>query len=359
MDIIPFPLIAIIIICFALVMLYRFFDDEFKDRFPGLMVVALLLMSSCAREFTLPFDGLYFGRDVCNDSNPCTMDIYFWKLQQNHDTTFYCNNSMIADCDTTSYCDTVNCDDNTFCTNDWCDTIRQICQQQYACDDGDACTNDDCEGIYCIYEPINCNDTDNCTNDICAGGVCINITVNCDDGRSCTMDACVPQDGICENVDTCTIVPPCDTVPDPNYYDPTFGDSYCKLIICGQNTVRSCNDGDPCTNDYCVEGLRECVNSDVNCDDGSDCVNTGTCWCDNGYCVYGSGKRIAVEEVKRMQAEQNFVTESFLYSIEGKLLALILRDQVKEFAMLFAHSDYPSGMYLLKSGSRTTRLIKP
>lgn len=329
-------------------------------------LLLLLVLNSCTREFTLPFDGLYIGNqdstNVCNDNNPCTLDFITWKVNtethEHYDSV--CYNALVDSC-VINRCDTLDCDDGSFCTDDWCDTTDQTCTHQFSCNDGDPCTRDECAGWYCVYHPFDCDDDNACTNDYCLNGVCqYNNFVNCDDGNPCTSDKCNRKDGYCQNVDTCEVnLCTFDTI-----LDPAHNGNWCKVIVCEmvngvattRNAARDCNDGDACTNDYCLE-YSHCLHPEVNCDDGSDCVNQGTCRCEDGYCIYGVNK-IAVEDVKKVQSEQGVVTEVFLYSIDGKLLDVILRDQVKEFAMMFAHSGYPSGMYLLKSGSRTTKLIK-
>jgi len=168
--------------------------------------------------------------------------------------------------------------------------IALLFGQFFACSPDEAfrCEDTDGDGDCCTVhrQPIDCNDSIPCTNDFCVNGYCFNVPVNCDDGVSCTQDWCNPKAGYCDYIDTCH-ASPCtfDTIPDPVY-----GNDYCKVIVCVNgnmyNTVRSCNDGNLCTNDFCAG--EQCHNAPVNCDDGTDCVNTGMCWCDmaTGNCVY-------------------------------------------------------------------------
>jgi hypothetical protein len=205
-----------------------------------------------------------------------------------------------------------------------------------SCDDGNPCTIDTCVDGECVHTPINCdyldgwvedgstytacNGTDVCTyQDMvyldyeCVGGNCVPTEtdwrtdligcVSCDDGNPCTIDTCV--DGACVhtpiNCDyldgwvedgstytTCNGTDVC-TYQDMVYLDyecvggncvPTETDWRTDLIGC-----QSCDDGDPCTIDTCVDG--ECVHTPINCDyldgwveDGSSyttCNGTDVC----------------------------------------------------------------------------------
>jgi len=108
------------------------------------------------------------------------------------------------------FCDSMNCDDNSVCTNDSCDPI-QGCIHTYnsnSCDDGDACTlGDVCiEGSCASGSPINCDDGNPCSEDSCNSQVgCIydyssNNGMTCDDGDTCTStDTC--NEGECSGSD--------------------------------------------------------------------------------------------------------------------------------------------------------------
>lgn len=248
------------------------------------ILILFFTICSCQREFVPNFDGIEINNNHCRSSEPCSTGIDLWKLSQNHDTIHNCLFVPIADCVPVNQCDTIICDDGSFCTVDVCDSVSG-CLFTEDCNDWDGCTNDVCDGIYCSYQQINCSDGDNCTHDVCAGGVCINPTLNCDDGNSCTVDGCAIKSGVCDNIDTCLELCSFDTI-----IDPTFNE-WCKVVVCvdgvEHNTVRSCDDGDLCTNDICYS--EQCHNPEVNCDDGS---GTGLWWCDDatGYCLYGSPK---------------------------------------------------------------------
>lgn len=210
----------------------------------------------------------------CNDNNRCTADIC--------DTVRGCINTNIS----------TICIDGDACTSDWCDPVTK-CNHRYEtslCTDASPCTVDTCIGannfIQCVHTVKDCNDYNACTQDGCNSqfGQCTHVPVLCDDGNDCTRDVCYNIESpmpYCYHTDTCCH----DTISDPIYADPNTGQpSFCKLIVCGVNMPRSCDDGEPCTNDYCLEISRVCMNSPVNCDDG-----TGVPYCCiAGYCNYGS-----------------------------------------------------------------------
>ena len=92
------------------------------------------------------------------------------------------------------------------------------------CDDGDACTTDTL-----------CSDTSQC----------IGTDIACDDDNGCTVDSCDVQAG-CVHLSsnaTCTSDDPCALV------------GVCKDGNCKPGGAKSCDDGNPCTGDACVEGF--------------------------------------------------------------------------------------------------------
>ena len=132
------------------------------------------------------------------------------------------------------------CDDQEFCTIDYCDEeagrcehiwyCRQ-CEDNDDCDDGDRCTVDSClADRLCGYDVVECpNDRDPCTRPRCdpAEGCvfdCIEpcaeacrISADCDDGDICTVDTCLP--GTCGPV--CEYVPQTCDPPGP-----------CRVALC-------------------------------------------------------------------------------------------------------------------------------
>ena len=117
------------------------------------------------------------------------------------------------------------------------------------CEDGNGCTEDtfDIEAARCVHKavPVLCDDFDMCTvSDSCADGVCLGVQRSCDDSNPCTDDFCDPTEG-CLNLPT-----------------------------------QSCDDGNPCTADSCGPG-GECRNTRLDdgapCDDGFQCTTADIC----------------------------------------------------------------------------------
>ncbi len=164
------------------------------------------------------------------------------------------------------------------------------CDQVPPCDDGDLCTIDSCVGGNCVFTPLDCDDDDICTIDSCVDGICFNVAVDCDDGDACTVDTCIEgqtggsnccvahsgvgcTDAACQAA-VCAV---------DSFCCNTSWDSICAgeaLSICGScdlvifpdcvHTPITCDDGDACTDDACVEGL--CINTPISCDDGDLCT---------------------------------------------------------------------------------------
>ena len=147
-----------------------------------------------------------------------------------------------------------NCADlSTSCFTFTCDASgnEATCQPQSTCDDGDLCTVDNCNGGTCIYTPV-----------------------DCDDGNDCTIDSCLLD--VCENL------------PAPNGQFCGTGPELCEIFECMNGscdptgTIRSCDDGNPCTYDVCTglggggnDGI--CNHEPLVCDDPGPC---GTASCD-------------------------------------------------------------------------------
>lgn len=110
------------------------------------------------------------------------------------------------------------------------------------CDDGDPNTTDSCDNGVCVH--VNpCDDGVPCTIDALdpKSGACTHTVKDCDDGNSCTADSCV--NGVC--VHSTGVTQPCD---DGNLC--TGGDA-CFGGTCRPGYPVNCNDGNPCTIDYC------------------------------------------------------------------------------------------------------------
>ncbi len=221
---------------------------------------------------------------ACEDGNPCTDDA----------------------CEAGKGCGhvTKNCDDGNLCTDGLCDGGSGDCKQVpsgASCDDGDVCTTgDSCGGGVCMAgAPTACDDDVACTADscgaltgcqhldsqdgttcddgkvctiadTCVGGACSGIT-KCDDGQPCTDDVCdkivgclhADNEAVCDDGNVCTA-----------------GDK-CAGGACAGGVQNTCDDGEPCTDDFCAGDCKHFNNSD-DCDDGSACTageacKSGTC----------------------------------------------------------------------------------
>lgn len=203
------------------------------------------------------------------------------------------------------YCS--NCDDGNPCTIDKCDG-RGGCIHMPgdgACDDGRACTeNDSCTSGRCAGEPVRCSDENPCTDDRCdetLGCVSENNTSACDDGDACTLDdrceegVCTAgagrscedgnpcTDDICDVDVGCVYVlndDPCDDL------DACTRGEYCVFGVCGGGVPVDCEDGNLCTDDSC-DPLQGCVNNPNRnlCDDKNACTEGDIC--QSGVCVGG------------------------------------------------------------------------
>jgi hypothetical protein len=149
--------------------------------------------------------------------------------------------------------------------------IYECIIEPISCDDMDPCTVDSCdpdEG--CIHEKDFDNPAECCTGnldcqtaDLCMVGicdfqflVCIYQLKNCEDIFDCTIDSCEPETGECIH----------EKIPD------CFeGDS------CWTDDPEECDDGNPCTIDYCGDFDVEkeygvCKHLEVDCDDENECT---------------------------------------------------------------------------------------
>ncbi len=203
------------------------------------------------------------GEGGCDDGNLCTTD----GCDVNTGNCSYLNN-------------TLSCNDGNICTGPDVCGAGSCSGAALSCDDGNPCTDDVCDpNIGCVntFNTSPCNDGELCTmNDVCNKGICLGYPKalvpvaagGCDDGNFCTDEACDPGTGACSN--------PFNTLPCNDSLLCTENDT-CGGGVCGGTAV-DCDDGNPCTDDYC-HPLLGCMN-DVNtafCDDGSACTETDTC----------------------------------------------------------------------------------
>ena len=256
--------------------------------------------------------------DVCDDGDPCTSEFCSRYLRQ-----YECSRTDACDDGNACTVDTCNevegclnspgCEDGEPCTIGSCNEFGS-CDYVLSCDDFDACTTDTCdENEGCLHHlaPIGrCDDGDACTSDDCDGaGGCVYTTNECDDGDACTIDECDSIQGClytasppagCDDDDPCT-VEHCDgeggCVTELNHYICIDNDS-CTIDICNPDgplcgcthqlaPPDGCDDGNPCTNDYC-DGEGGCYREDVFCLDDNPCT-LDTCNSETGECAFTPG----------------------------------------------------------------------
>lgn len=252
--------------------------------------------------------------DTCDDSNPCTSDVCLGAEG--------CSNDPIANvecadgnlCTTGDHCEAgvctgvaVDCDDGNPCTQDSCKDGEGCSHSPagtdgLACADADACTvGDKCEGGVCIAgtEALECNDQNPCTDDGCnslIGCIFVNTGSPCTDGNACTdgdvcsQGSCIPgparicpDDGNpctetwCDSGTGCLTEPLPDSTECENEGDPCSIDA-CLGGFC-YHIANLCDDGNPCTDDYCDSEKAECsvtFNSNL-CNDGNPCTTADKC----------------------------------------------------------------------------------
>jgi len=173
------------------------------------------------------------------------------------------------------------CDDNDFCTADFCEEPTGCGHKTLddLCTDTNPCTDEACDPAQgCVY-PFNtdpCNDGNACTAaDVCTSGACLGALIDPNDNNLCTDDTCEPDTGIahvpntlpCDDNDVCTL-------------NDTCGNSSCQA----GTTPLNCDDNSVCTEDSCdsVEGCQH-LDLTASCEDGNLCT-THSCDAVNG-CV--------------------------------------------------------------------------
>lgn len=224
---------------------------------------------------------------ACDDADPCTSDD---ACQAGH-----CVGAAACQCIEDDDC--AGLDDGNPCTGTWrcdaagacvvdadtvvhCDTSEDGPCELTACDT----TTGLCEAV-AVHEDEACDSGDPCAlEERCTQGSCDALsTVACDDGEVCTSDACdsatglcryeaVPEGSACDDSDACSQSDACD-----------------GLGACVGSSVVDCDDGSPCTDDYCNPENGSCVR--LNWVDGSDCDDGDVCTdgdrCSFGVCIGG------------------------------------------------------------------------
>ena len=224
-------------------------------------------------------NGCTHGEVSCDDGSDCTADLC--------DPSFGCQH--IPD----------PCDDANLCTYDYCGPMG--CEHFTACDDWNPCTEDTCDpAVGCQYSPVkdgsSCPGYDPCSHGgTCQAGFCDAPFNSCEDGNLCTYDYCGPMgcehftgcdDGNSCTEDTCDPAVGCQFAPVQDGttctgYDPCSPGGTCQAGVCNA-PFTSCEDGDPCTKDYC--GPMGCEHYSY-CQDGDPCTDDA---CDSatGGCVF-------------------------------------------------------------------------
>ena len=212
--------------------------------------------------------------------------------------------------ETVVYCDEPEAGPNAICLQSSCDPETGLCSvvadhEGFVCEDGDACTiGDKClAGVCAPGVPAACADNNPCTDDVCdteIGCVFADNTLPCEDGNVCTTgDTCVAgecvsgQPLVCDDGNECTD-DSCDTAQGCVFVGNdaacddgvacTIGD-HCADGKCVYDDLDSCDDENPCTNNYCdpAQGCITTVNQAI-CDDNDVCT-TGD-HCNMGECVF-------------------------------------------------------------------------
>ena len=251
--------------------------------------------SACTVDTCVAGTGCSHVYVACDDGDPCTLDTC--------STITGCVSLPLpegATCGPTVGCVALechsgacgavprSCDDDDPCTVDSCEEAKgcvyvedpeatDCCKADSACDDGNPCTDESCDSTGgCVYTaaPGPCTDGSACTvGDACADGECAGAPVDCADGNPCTLDACnivlgcvhpvAPDGTVCGDGDPCL-------------------DFACQAGACATAPV-SCDDGNPCTADWCGPGgtchndavgdaIEGCCTVDAHCDDHDLCT---------------------------------------------------------------------------------------
>jgi len=191
----------------------------------------------------------------CNDDDPCTTD-----------TCVVAADATEGECANTD----IECLEGQECDGGTCKTP---CDTADECDDDDACTDDACTDGFCgnTNNTAACDDLDACTeNDACAAGACAGTALVCDDEL------------FCNGTETCDVATGCvaGTAPCDALTETCNEDTDACVLTCVVGDL--CDDGDPCTDDACVDGA--CANTAKDCDDSVACTDD-SCDAVTGDCV--------------------------------------------------------------------------
>ena len=203
------------------------------------------------------------GPKDCSDGDPCTTDTCVDECD--------CVNTPIPGCPATC---PKTCDDGDPCTLDDCDPATGACTHAPiagcpwtcppSCDDGNPCTVDECDATTgsCTHAAVPDGTSCGPCGTTCVAGTCPPVVgfagctedADCGDGDPCTIDTCS---------ETCHCV-------------------HVPIEGCGGSCPESCDDGNPCTLDICEEGMGECAHTPA--PNGTPCGPCGAA-CSAGWCA--------------------------------------------------------------------------
>ena len=234
--------------------------------------------------------------DLCNGTLFCNLEEWPYECAVAPETVVQCEEPvpgpdvicLKSSCDpTTGQCSMVPdhegfpCEDGDACTiGDKCTAGACIPGVPTVCADNNPCTDDTCDAAAgCVYTDnvLPCEDGNICTTmDLCAGGECQSgKSLVCNDDNACTDDACDPalgclfvaNDAACDDGVACTL-----------------GD-HCADGECTYDELESCDDENPCSDNYCdpAKGCIATVNEAL-CDDHDLCTIGDHC--QQGVCAF-------------------------------------------------------------------------
>jgi hypothetical protein len=186
------------------------------------------------------------------------------------ETTGICFANVHAECGNGTIEPGEACDDGTS-NGTAASCCTTICQS--VCNDHNACTDDHCDAssgtAICMHtdNTAPCSVADHCRlAGTCSGGTCqAGPPKSCDDSNPCTDDFCNSSTGGCFTIPNAN---PCD---DGN---PCTDGERCQLRFCGAGSFNTapCDDGNACTgNDHCQSGV--CNGAPISCDDHNPCTS--------------------------------------------------------------------------------------
>ncbi|GAM17899.1 hypothetical protein SAMD00019534_010740 [Acytostelium subglobosum LB1] len=252
--------------------------------------------------------------DDCNDGRNCTVDVC--RNGKCEHSKYECptySDCCLARCTGYGSCDqsfipgcvddgeSEHCDDNNACTYDKYDCLKGCLNIPRSCDDHNRCTTDSCSSVTgCVHTVIpgcctcddDCDDHNSCTVDSCTtSGQCIHTPIpgccqsdnNCYDGNNCTIDTCYRGKCVHAQISGCCT---CDSECNDNNL---CSDDYCQANKCIHKDNGQCclydsdcrTNGDLCDTSTCVN--KRCQRRTMDCDDGLPCTND---FCQEGKCKH-------------------------------------------------------------------------